>query len=225
MSRRIWIALLVVALLVVIGIFVWGQPITSESHTDTQYTESPVGLMRARDVNYRKGRIRHHHHRNRQRVVSRIRTSSTATRSAAAGTCYVRARDEFGDSGTFANVTRGTVYYHWCVGRKNPAKIVSYWTSFDSWAWWLQRWHIDESHISKESPILWTTTWCTPDGSGPCYPVQRKTLEYHFQFVRHVHIPILGWNIDQHADFYIICTVRGDSPGHHLNTECYSDMT
>lgn len=221
-TKTLVLVLLVTAALIAAGLLAFG-PMTGSSSNETTYRESPpvgvVNLMRTRKVNYRKGKIRHHHHHTSTKVISRSRST------AAEGVCRVVNRDEFGDSGTFAKVVRGTGHFHYCVGRKNPAKIVSYWTSFDSWAWWLQRWHLNEQHISKESPILWTSTWCTSDGSGPCYPVQRKTLEYHFQFIRHVHIPVLGWDIDQHADFYIVCTVRGDSPGHHGNHECYSDMT
>lgn len=226
-TRTLVLVVLVAAALLLAGMLTFGPMTGSSSHETTYREPTPVGvvdLMRTRKVNYRKGKIRHHHHHTATRQTkSRTRTSTLGT--AAEGACYVTNRDEFGDSGTFAKVVRGTGHFHWCVGRKNPAKIVSYWTSFDSWAWWLQRWHINEYHVSKESPILWTSTWCTANGSGPCFSVQRKTVEYHFQFIRHVHIPVLGWDIDQHADFYIVCTVRGDSPGYHGNHECYSDMT
>jgi hypothetical protein len=224
-TRTLVLIVIVAAALLLAGVLAFG-PMTGGSSSENTYNESPVGLMSLtrNNVNYHKGTIKHHHHGEHTKQTKSRRSRSTLG-AAAAGACYVTDRDEWGDSGTFAKVTRGTVHYHWCVGRKNPAKIVSYWTSFDSWAWVLQRWHINDYHVSKESPILWTSTWCTPNGSGPCFNVQRKTLEYHFQFIRHVHIPILGWDIDQHADFYIICTVRGDSPGAHANHECYSDMT
>lgn len=186
--------------------------------SSTRIEEVPP-MERGRVIDYGDGNIKHHHGRHHIRQVDRMQLSSRSLLATGmTGPCYIATQDEFGDSGTFAKVVRGSLHVHYCVGRLHPNRIVKVWPTFDHWEWWLQRWSLDWQRKASESPVLWTTTWCSSSGYGPCYPVQRKTYKWSFQFVRRV--PVTGWM--QHATFGAVCTVRGQAPGRSKNYECYS---
>lgn len=164
-------------------------------------------------VIYSEGNIRRSSKKVTWKKVSQ--TSRTVAARTAPTICYKANNTRWGDSLTKDHVVRGTVVFHWCV--QGP-KITKYWTNFDYAGNSVQLWKLDWDKITVDSEIVWTSTWCTPDGSGPCYNVQRKTREYRWQFVRHV--PYL--DLPQHATFYATCTVRGNAPTRSPNFECYS---
>lgn len=161
------------------------------------------------------GKIKHHHHRDSGGRLARASRDSE-------GTCYSHNRDEFGDSGTLQSIVRGTIIPHWCVGARHPNRIVKDWWNFDFQDNFWLGWSLNWSRIEKQSPVTWAASnWC---GQGVCYPVQRKTEEYRWQWVRSVYIPILDKVLVQHATFYATCTVRGSAPGTPYNWECYSGI-
>jgi hypothetical protein len=203
---------IVIGVLLVGGILATFAVGMSGSHGDTQYQEVPP--ERGRVIDYRDGNIKHHHARTRYKRVSSRTLALT-------GPCAVATQNEWGDSATFTEVVRGSLHVHYCVGRLHPNRIVKVWATFDHWEWWAQRWHLNWQRKAMESPILWTTTWCQDSGYGPCYPVQRKTYKWTWEFKRSVHIPALG-DVVQYATFGAVCTVRGQAPSRHQNYECYS---
>lgn len=207
---------LVVLLVILVALLVLlvATQVNGSSGEVTVTTEPQPMLAR---VIYRDGEIK----RSSKKVTvkqtsSRARLVAEATNRT--GPCYVANNTRWGDSGTRDHVVRGTAIFHWCVGKNDPAKIAKYWTNFDYAPNWAQLWKLDWSKVTVDSQIVWTTTWCGSSGVGPCFPVQRKTREYRWQFVRHV--PYL--DLPQHATFYATCTVRGNAPSVHPNLECYS---
>lgn len=208
MNTAAKIGLVVVGVIVTLVLIVAATQINGSS-SEEQWSQEPSPAPMLMRVVYSDGNIRHHSHRNRW-----AETSSRST----AGDCFVQSRTEWGDSLTRDHVVRGTAHFHFCLSQRNPAKISAYWANFDAAGNWAQLWKLEWSEVSKESPTVWTSTWCA--GGGPCYPVQRHTREYRWQFIRHV--PYL--DLPQHATFYAVCTVRGDAPGiaHGHNVECYS---
>lgn len=213
-ERRGWIIAAVAA--VAFALAIAASQVGGSSSTDHWSQEgSPSSAPMLMRVIYSDGDIRHHSHRNRWRET----TSSRSLMSAGpADDCFVQSRDEWGDSLTRDHVVRGTGHFHFCINSRNHARLSDFWASFDAAGNWAQLWKLDWSQVASESATVWSTTWCAAGVS--CYPVQRHTLEFRWQFVRHV--PYL--NLPQHATFYETCTVRGDAPGiaHGHNVECYS---
>jgi hypothetical protein len=212
--RYLVIALLVLA---IIGAYLL---ITTPSHGSSNQTvetedrrlviTSPLGMTK---TEWNGGAIKHDSHRTTVSQTSSFRARLTAT-----GPCYVVHRDEWGDSGTFEHVVRGTGIYHWCVGAAHPENIVSFSHSFDHYE--TQLWKLNWVETTAGGGV--SSTWCTPNGSGPCYPVDYKFFRFRYQYVRGANIQ--GVDLQEHATFYVQCTVRGNAPGVKPNLECYSDM-
>lgn len=217
-----WVVVIVVVALAFTAAagWVWAGTMNGSSDEETVITGPPESGMLMQviysDAKRKKGTIK-----NSSQKHWVVKTSSRTRSTGTTGPCYTVYKKKYGDSGTFAHIVSGTGIFHYCVGRLHPERIAKYWTNItldDNF--WLG-WAVDWSRIEKQSPIVWTSTWCTNDGSGPCYPVQRKTLEWRWQFVRSVYFPILDKVLVQHGTFYATCTVRGNAPNRAPNEECY----
>lgn len=221
MRRSLKLAIvLACAVLLIVVIAMLTTPLHGSSNqtVETEVSERGVtitapGMTR---TEWNGGSIRHHSHRTQVMKTSNLRARASLT---ATGPCYVVHRDEWGDSGTYQHVVRGTGHFHWCVGAQHPENIVSFSHSFDHYE--SQLWRLNWVEESDGGGV--SSTWCTPNGNGPCFPVEYRFYRFRYQFVRGANIQ--GVDLQEHATFYVQCTVRGNAPGVKPNLECYSDMT
>lgn len=221
-DRWLFIGFFVCIAIALVVVVIAATGVSGSSGEETGGVEPQPKVISERVI-YDPGKVKKGNIKHSQRKTGGGKTSARriAARSGT-GPCYVVNETRYGNSGTWQKVVSGTGHFHWCVAAANHAKIAKYWSNFDFDDNWLLGWTLEWSKIDKDSDIAWTSTWCSDDGSGPCYNVQRKTREYRWQFVRSVYVPILDKIVDQHATFYAICTVRGDAPTRTWNHECYS---
>ena len=136
------------------------------------------------------------------------------------GPCYRVHKYKWGNSLTVSKIVLGIGHFHWCVGAQHPENVVSFDHNFEHSETSGQLWRLNWVETSSGGGT--SSTWCSSDGTGPCFPVEYKFWRFRYQFIRGA--TVAGIDLAQHATFQIQCTVRGNSPNVKGNYECYADM-
>lgn len=200
-----------IAILAVFTIVLIAATSATNGDSSEVFTTVPPEGRLISTTGWKSGNIKTSHHKQRfTKLSSRAIT----------GPCYRVDEYKWGDSGTVTKIVMGLGHFRWCVGAQHPNRIANFSATFEHSETSMQLWRLNWVETSERRS--WSSTWCTSNGSGPCYPVQYHFFRYKYQFIRGATVG--GIELAQHATFYIQCTIRGDAPSSKGNHECYTGM-